>query len=75
MTARAKKAPTGVTIPMPLISAVVTIALAAIAGLVALNVQITTVKEQNASMKERIDFLYQIEMQRYPRAGPPAKEE
>lgn len=51
----------GLTIPWQIIGLLVPI----LAGVIWLNVQLAT-------MKERVDFLYQLEMQRYPRAGPPA---
>lgn len=50
----------GVTIPWQLMG----IVMAILAGIIALYVQIS-------EMKTRIDFLYQVEMSRYPRQGPP----
>lgn len=58
MTAEPKE---GLTIPWALIGLLVPI----LAGVIWINVQLAT-------MKQRVDFLYELEMGRYPRQGPTA---
>jgi len=55
-------------IPWPLVAVTATVLMAIVGGTVAINVQL-------AAMKERVDILYAIEMQRYPRQGPAAPSE